>query len=51
MILAAAALLGQNSRPADEDVDRVFAEHVCRCGSYPRVRRAIRRAAETGGNR
>jgi aerobic-type carbon monoxide dehydrogenase small subunit (CoxS/CutS family) len=51
MILAAAALLGQNSRPADEDVDRVFAEHVCRCGSYPRVRRAIRRAAEMGANR
>ena len=51
MILAAAALLGQNSRPADEDVERVFAEHVCRCGSYPRVRRAIRRAAEMGASR
>ena len=51
MILAAAALLAQNNRPADEDVDRVFAEHVCRCGSYPRVRRAIRRAAGMGANR
>ena len=51
MILAAAALLDRNRRPADEDVDRVFAEHVCRCGSYPRVRRAIRRAAEMRGDR
>jgi aerobic-type carbon monoxide dehydrogenase small subunit (CoxS/CutS family) len=51
MILAAAALLARNSRPTDDDVDRVFSEHVCRCGSYPRVRRAMRRASAKGGAR
>jgi aerobic-type carbon monoxide dehydrogenase small subunit (CoxS/CutS family) len=51
MILAAAALLAGNPRPTDADVDRVFSEHVCRCGSYPRVRRAMRRLAATGGAR
>ena len=46
MILAAAALLGRTGRPSEGEVERVFAEHVCRCGSYPRIRRAIERAAE-----
>ena len=48
MILAAAALLADRPRPTDEDVNRVFSEHVCRCGSYPRVRRALRRATAQG---
>jgi len=48
MILAAAALLAERPRPSDEDVDRVFSEHVCRCGSYPRVRRAIARLSANG---
>lgn len=51
MILAAAALLAASGRPSEADVDRVFADHVCRCGSYPRVRRAIRRAAGMGAPR
>ncbi|HEY6049855.1 MAG TPA: 2Fe-2S iron-sulfur cluster-binding protein, partial [Thermoanaerobaculia bacterium] len=51
MILAAAALLGRGGRPSDEEVERVFEDHVCRCGSYPRIRRAIRRAAGMGGAR
>jgi aerobic-type carbon monoxide dehydrogenase small subunit (CoxS/CutS family) len=51
MILAAAALLFEHPRPTDADLDRVFSEHVCRCGSYPRVRRAMRRLAGTGGAR
>jgi isoquinoline 1-oxidoreductase subunit alpha len=49
MILAAAALLSERPHPTDADVDRVFSEHVCRCGSYPRVRRAIRRLGAAGG--
>jgi isoquinoline 1-oxidoreductase alpha subunit len=51
MVLAAAALLSDRPRPTEEDVDRVFDEHVCRCGSYPRVRRAIRRAVALGSAR
>jgi len=50
MLLAAAALLAERPRPSDEDVDRVFSEHVCRCGTYPRIRRAIARLA-AGGSR
>jgi isoquinoline 1-oxidoreductase alpha subunit len=48
MILEAAALLSEEPRPSDADVDRVFADHVCRCGSYPRIRRAVHRAATLG---
>ncbi|MFI6558853.1 (2Fe-2S)-binding protein [Streptomyces sp. NPDC050534] len=42
-IMAAAALLKKTPRPSDQDIDRI--ENVCRCGSYPRIREAIRRAA------
>ncbi len=45
MILETAALLEQKSRPSDADIDRALGEHVCRCGSYPRVRRAVHAAA------
>ena len=51
MILAAAALLSEHPHPTEADVDRVFSEHVCRCGSYPRVRRAMRRLGAPGGAR
>jgi isoquinoline 1-oxidoreductase alpha subunit len=47
MILAAAALLEKTPRPTDAQVDSVFDEHVCRCGTYARIRKAIRRAGET----
>jgi aerobic-type carbon monoxide dehydrogenase small subunit (CoxS/CutS family) len=46
-IMAAVALLERNSAPADEDIDRAMAGIVCRCGTYPRVRKGIRRAAES----
>ena len=45
MLLCAAALLSRIARPADADVDAALAAQVCRCGSYPRIRRAVRRAA------
>jgi len=51
MILAAAALLAEHPRPSGADVDRVFSEHVCRCGSYPRVRRAIARLSASAAAR
>lgn len=48
MILCAAALLARKKRPTDADVDAALADQVCRCGSYPRARRAIHRAAGSG---
>lgn len=45
MIMEAAALLRVKPEPTDEDIDRTFSQHVCRCGTYTRVRRAIHRAA------
>jgi isoquinoline 1-oxidoreductase subunit alpha len=45
MILAAAALLKANPKPSDADIDTAIT-NICRCGTYPRVRAAIHRAAE-----
>lgn len=45
MIMTAAALLKSKSNPSDADIDNTMSESVCRCGTYLRVRRAIRRAA------
>lgn len=43
-IMAAVALLAENPRPSDADIDEAI-ENVCRCGTYVRIRRAIHRAA------
>ena len=45
MILETVALLAARPRPTDAEIDAAFAGHVCRCGSYPRLRRAVHRAA------
>jgi isoquinoline 1-oxidoreductase alpha subunit len=45
-IMTAAALLEQSPQPTDEEIGRGMDGNLCRCGTYPRVRRAIRRAAE-----
>lgn len=45
-IMSAAALLRRMPRPNDDDIDAAMAGHLCRCGTYPRIRRAIHRAAE-----
>jgi isoquinoline 1-oxidoreductase alpha subunit len=45
MIMQAAALLRQKPKPSDEDIDASLSDHVCRCGTYQRMRRAIHRAA------
>lgn len=52
-IMAAAVLLRENSRPTDTDIDNAMAGNICRCGSYPRIRRAIHQAAKqmSGGGR
>jgi isoquinoline 1-oxidoreductase subunit alpha len=46
-IMTAAALLAENSKPSDADIDDAMAGNICRCGTYQRIRRAIYRAAET----
>jgi isoquinoline 1-oxidoreductase alpha subunit len=45
MIMAASALLREKPRPTDAEIDDVMSELVCRCGTYPRIRKAVRRAA------
>ncbi len=45
MIMAAAALLAESPDPSDADIDRTIT-NICRCGTYPRVRAGIHRAAE-----
>ena len=44
-IMAATALLAATPRPTDADIDRAMAGNVCRCGTYPRIRAAIKQAA------
>lgn len=45
-IMSAAALLSVNPNPSDADIDAAMSGNICRCGTYPRIRRAIHRAAE-----
>ena len=45
-IMAAAALLSTNPKPSDTDIDAAMAGNLCRCGTYQRIRKAVRRAAE-----
>jgi len=45
MIMAATALLRENAAPTDEEIDAAIT-NICRCGTYPRIRKAIHRAAE-----
>jgi isoquinoline 1-oxidoreductase subunit alpha len=47
-IMQAVALLQQTPDPTDADIDRTMAGNICRCGTYQRIRAAIRTAA-TGG--
>lgn len=51
-IMSAVALLARTPKPTDEDIDNAMARHLCRCGTYVRIRKAIHVAAgqadETG---
>jgi isoquinoline 1-oxidoreductase alpha subunit len=47
-IMQAAALLAENRSPSDEEIDRAMAGNICRCGTYTRIRAAIRAAAGGG---
>jgi isoquinoline 1-oxidoreductase alpha subunit len=44
-ILTASALLTRNPAPTDADIDNAMSSVLCRCGTYPRIRKAIKRAA------
>jgi len=43
-IMSACALLAANPKPTDADIDQVMAGNICRCGTYPRIRAAIKKA-------
>ncbi len=47
MIMTAAALLAKKKTPTDPDIDDALSGHICRCGTYQRIRRAVHRAART----
>ena len=44
-IMSAAALLAENPGPSDADIDDAMYGNICRCGTYPRIRAAIKQAA------
>lgn len=44
-IMSAAVLLRENPNPNDTDIDMAMAGNICRCGTYPRIRKAIHMAA------
>jgi aerobic-type carbon monoxide dehydrogenase small subunit (CoxS/CutS family) len=44
-IMSTVALLAANPSPTDEDIDSALSANLCRCGTYPRIRRAVQRAA------
>lgn len=45
-IMSAAALLKNTPNPTDEDIDRAMSSVLCRCGTYPRIKRAIKEASK-----
>ena len=47
-IMSAAALLASNPQPSDADIDAAMAGNICRCGTYQRIRAAIKQAAGKG---
>ena len=44
-LMSAAALLSVNAAPKDEDIDQAMSGNICRCGCYPRIKKAIKGAA------
>jgi isoquinoline 1-oxidoreductase alpha subunit len=46
-IMSAAALLESNPNPTDADIDAAMSGNICRCGTYPRIRAAIKQASQS----
>src|SRR5688572_1142830 len=51
MIMTTCGLLNQKPKPSDAEINAALDALACRCGSYPRVRKAVQRAVKTGGSR
>ena len=49
-IMSATALLAANPAPGDADIDAAMSGNICRCGTYVRIREAIKHAAQAGAN-
>lgn len=45
-VMTATALLKETPKPSDKDIDNAMAGHICRCGTYQRIRAAIHQAAK-----
>ena len=50
-IMSASALLESNPHPTDSEIDDAMSGNICRCGTYVRIREAIKRAAQSTGQR
>src|ERR1700739_3981453 len=50
-IMSASALLASNPHPSDSDIDDAMSGNICRCGTYVRIREAIKLAAQSGADR
>src|SRR5580700_10070657 len=48
-IMSASALLAGNPHPTDSDIDNAMSGNICRCGTYGRIREAIKQAARSAG--
>ena len=48
-IMSASALLASNPRPTDSEIDDAMSGNICRCGTYVRIRAAIKQAAQSNG--
>ena len=48
-IMSASALLASNPHPMESDIDEAMSGNICRCGTYLRIREAIKQAAQSGG--
>lgn len=51
MIMEAAAFIASREHPTDREIDQMLATHICRCGTYTRLRAAVRRAAGVDDSR
>jgi isoquinoline 1-oxidoreductase alpha subunit len=49
-IMSASALLVSNPHPTDSDIDDAMSGNICRCGTYVRIREAIKQAAQSTGH-
>jgi isoquinoline 1-oxidoreductase subunit alpha len=50
-VMSAVALLNKKSNPSDNDIDAAMSGNICRCGTYTRIRKAVKLAAQKKGGR